>query len=241
MTDARTYGRTDARGHGGTGTRSRLAALAAAALLCAPAALAAQEPDAGAVLDRAVAAMRGATTLRADFTQRIRDPMIGGDETTSGEMLLRQPDKFAMRWEHPKGDVILQDGQALWVYLPSTAPRQVVRTPLTGRPGESMDFVQEFLDRPRDRFTIAYVRADSVGARPADVLSLVPRQSDAPYQRVLIWVDRQDGLTRRFEINEGSGAVRRITLDHLRVNVPIAASSFVFKVPSGVRVIDGSE
>ncbi len=229
--------RTGTRMHGRTAV-----ALAAIALgLAAPARLPAQAPDAGPVLDRAVAALRQVTTLRADFTQRIRDPMVGTDETTSGQLALRRPDKFAMRWERPKGDVILQDGQALWVYLPSTAPRQVVRTALTGRPGESMNFVEEFLDRPRDRFTITYVRADSVATRAADVLSLVPTQASATYQRVLIWVDRGDGLARRFEIEEASGVMRRITLDHLRVNVPIPASGFVFKVPNGVRVIDGSE
>ncbi len=227
----------------GPGARGRAAAaLAALALTVAgPARLAAQKPDADSVLDRAVAALRQVTTLRAAFTQRIQDPMVGGDDTSSGELLLKRPDKFAMRWEVPKGDLILQDGQALWVYLPSTAPRQVVRTTLTGRPGESMNFVEEFLDRPRERFTYSYVRADSVGSRLADVLALVPRQANAGYQRVLLWVDREDGLTRRFEVNEGSGAVRRITLDHIRVNVTIPASSFVFKVPNGVRVIDGSE
>jgi hypothetical protein len=29
-------------------------------------------------------------------------------------------------------------------------------------------------------------------------------------------------------------------LDRLRVNVPIPASSFVFRVPKGVRVVDAS-
>ena len=225
------------------GRYARAAAAAPALLLALGAAprLAAQAPDADTVLQHAVAALRDVRTLRADFTQRIRDPMVGSDETSSGVLLLQRPDHFVMRWERPKGDLILQDGQALWVYLPSTAPHQVVRTALTGKPGESMDFVEEFLDRPRQRFVVTWVGADSVGARPADVLALVPRQPNAPYQKVLIWVDRGDGLARRFEINEGSGAVRRITLDHLQVNPPIAASSFVFKPPAGVRVIDGSE
>jgi len=57
---------------------------------------------------------------------------------------------------------------------------------------------------------------------------------------VRIWVDRADSLVRRVEIDEGSGALRRIVLDRLRVNVPIPASSFVFRVPKGVRVVDAS-
>lgn len=219
-----------------------LGAAVAALLIAVPAgSLSAQAPDAGAILDRAVAALNRATTLRADFTQRIRDQMLGSDETSSGEFLQQRPGRFAMRWHHPAGDLIVADGQALWVYLPSTAPRQVVRTNLSGKPGESADFVAEFLDHPRQRFTISYVRADTAGSRPADVLSLVPRQTNLPYQRALIWVDRADNLVRRVEISEGSGGVRRITLDHLRINTAIPASSFTFTPPAGVRVVDASQ
>jgi outer membrane lipoprotein carrier protein len=240
-TGAQRHGRTDARAHGRPGRTAQTTLVAALLVALVAAPLAAQAPDADAILDRAVAALSRATTLRADFTQRIRDQMLGTDETSTGEFLEQRPGRFAMRWRQPPGDLILADGQALWVYLPSTAPRQAVRTTLSGKPGESADFVAEFLDHPRQRFTVSYVRADTVGARPADVLSLVPRQAtNLPYQRALIWVDAADSLVRRIEISEGSGAVRRITLDHLRINTPISASSFRFTPPAGVRVVDAS-
>jgi outer membrane lipoprotein-sorting protein len=212
-----------------------------ALLLAAPAGrIAAQNASAGAILDGAVAALGRATTLRADFTQVVRDPMLGSSDTTSGEFLRQAPGKFAFRWQHPAGDVILADGQVLWAYVPSSAPGQAIRSTLTGRPGESADVLAEFLDEPGERFLVGYVRADSAGPRAADVLSLVPRQQGTlPYRRVLIWVDRADSLVRRVEINEG-GVIRRIVLERLRVNVPIPASAFVFRVPRGVRVVDAS-
>ncbi len=216
-------------------------ALLAAASLGPPAA-AAQAPDAAEILDRAVATFSHVTTLQADFRQFVRDPMLGGADTSWGEFLQQRPGKFALRWQHPKGDLIVADGQVMWVFLPSSAPNQVVKTNLSGKPGESADLVAEFLDQPRLRFAVSYIRADSVGGRAADVLSLVPRQQGTlPYRRVLIWVDREDTLVHRVEINEGSGAVRRITFDRMRVNVPIPASSFRFHVPPGVRVVDASQ
>ena len=218
-----------------------LPCLLGAALAAAPGPLAAQNPAASAILDGAVAAFRRAATLRADFTQYLRDPMIGSSDTSSGEFLREAPGKFAFRWHHPAGDVILSDGQVLWAYLPSSAPGQAVRSTITGRPGESADVLAEFLDDPGQRFLVSYVRADSVASRAADVLSLVPRQQGTlPYRRVRIWVDHADSLVRRVEIDEGSGALRRITLDRLRINTPIPASSFVFRVPKGVRVVDAS-
>ncbi|HXY67843.1 MAG TPA: outer membrane lipoprotein carrier protein LolA [Gemmatimonadales bacterium] len=231
---------------GRTGARRRrrtavVGGLGLAVALLAAAPLAAQAPDAGAVLDGAVVALGRATTLRADFTQRIRDQMLGTDETSTGEFLQQRPGRFAMRWRRPAGDLIVADGKVLWVYLPSSAPKQAVRTNLTGKPGESADFVAEFLDHPRDRFTVSYVRPDTVAAREADVLSLVPRTANVPYQRALIWVDRADSLVRRVEITEGSGSLRRLTFDHLRVNAAIPASAFRFTPPSGVRIVDASE
>jgi len=202
----------------------------------------AQEADAGAILDRAVETFSHVTTLRAEFTQFVRDPMLGGADTSWGEFLQQRPGKFALRWQHPKGDLIVADGRVMWVFLPSSAPNQVVKTNLSGKPGESADLVAEFLDQPRLRFAVSYVRADSVAGRAADVLSLVPRQQGTlPYRRVLIWVDRADTLVHRVEINEGSGSVRRITFDRMRTNVPIPASSFVFRPPPGVRVVDASQ
>ncbi|MBI1723491.1 MAG: outer membrane lipoprotein carrier protein LolA [Gemmatimonadetes bacterium] len=216
--------------------RRRLATLMM--MVCASSRLTAQ--DAGAILDRAVAAYGNVTTLRADFVQKIHDPMLGSDDVSRGEFLQQRPDRFAMRWREPSGDLIVADGQTLWVFLPSSAPNQVVRTALTGRAGESGDLVAEFLDRPRDRFTVAYERAEGVGGRAADALALAPRDRNAGYRRVLIWVDRQDNLVRQVEIAEASGAVRRITFSRLRVNQPIPASTFTFRPPAGARVVDAT-
>jgi hypothetical protein len=85
-----------------------------ALLVAAPVArLAAQNPGAGDILDGAVTALGRATTLRADFTQYLRDPMLGSSDTSWGEFLRQQPAKFAFRWRHPAGDLIVADGQAL--------------------------------------------------------------------------------------------------------------------------------
>jgi chaperone LolA len=200
----------------------------------------AQAQDAGAILDRAVAAYGRITSFRAAFVQEVSDPMIGGGAPSRGEFLQQRPSRFAMRWTEPRGDVILADGQYLWVYLPSSTPNQVVRSRLTGRAGESADVIAEFLDRPRERFTVSYVRVDRANGREADVLVLTPRSGDAAYARVHVWVDRQDALVRKVEITEASGAVRRLTFDRLRTNVAIPASSFVFRPPTGIRVVDAT-
>lgn len=195
--------------------------------------------NADSVLNRAIAAYSQVRTLRATFAQSIRDPMLG-DAVTRGELMQQRPDKFVMRWTDPRGDMLMADGQWLWVYLPSSAPNQVVKSAMTGRPGTSPDIINEFLDRPRERFTIAYVRTEAVGGSPADVLSLTPRQRNLPYSRVLVWIDRRDGLAHQVEITEASGLVRRITMSGLQVNPALPAGTFTFRPPAGARVVDAS-
>jgi len=219
---------------------ARIVGVALFAALAAGAAAQARAQDAGAILDRAVAAYGRVSTFRADFVQEVSDPMIGGTEPSRGEFLQQRPNRFAMRWRQPRGDLIVADGEYLWVFLPSSTPNQVVRSRLTGRAGESADIVAEFLERPRDRFGVVYVRAERAAARDADVLALTPLQRSASYSRVLIWVDRQDSLVRKVEITEASGAVRRIAFDRVRTNVRIPASAFTFQPPAGIRVVDAS-
>jgi chaperone LolA len=226
------------QGHRGTDIVRRV--VLAAVLLGGAVPRAARGQDAGAILDRAVAVYGRITSFRASFVQEVSDPMIGGGEPSRGEFLRQRPNRFAMRWTQPRGDLFLGDGEYLWVYLPSSTPNQVIRSRLTGRAGESADVFDEFLDKPRERFTIAYVRADRVNGREADVLTLTPRDRDAAYARVQVWVDRQDSLVRKVEITEASGAVRRLTFDRLRTNVAIPASSFVFRPPTGIRVVDAT-
>ena len=199
----------------------------------------AQTVVADSVLNRAIAAYSRVTTLRAAFVQSIRDPMLG-DATSRGELMQQRPGKFLMRWTDPRGDMLVADGSWLWIYLPSSAPGQVVKSAMTGRAGSSPDIIAEFLDRPREKFTITLARSEAVGGRMADVLSLVPRQRNLPYSRVLVWIDRQDALVHQLEVTEASGMVRRITLDRIQVNPSLPASTFAFRVPSGVRVVDAS-
>jgi outer membrane lipoprotein-sorting protein len=54
----------------------------------------------------------------------------------------------------------------------------------------------------------------------------------------VIWIDRDNGLPRRLEIHEQSGATRRLDLKRIRVNQTLPKSTFAFTVPEGARIVD---
>ena len=213
-------------------------ALALLALLCGlhPAAVLAQ--DANAIVGRSSRVYRSLSSLKADFVQVIDNPMIDSAESR-GTLIQAGADKLAMRFSDPPGEAVVIDGRSVWIYTPSTTPGQVIRMGVpSGGPVYGFNMLAWILDRPAERYTASFLRADQLGGRPVDVISLVPAVPDLPFERAVVWLDRGDGLPRRLEITEPSGAIRTLTLSKVRVNQAVTNKTFQFQVPSGVRVVD---
>jgi outer membrane lipoprotein carrier protein len=213
----------------------RLALLLSVALTVAPAARA---QDAAAIVGRSSRVYRSLSSLKADFVQVINNPMIDSAESR-GTLVQAGQDKLAMRFTDPPGEAIVIDGKWAWIYTPSTTPGQVIRTAVpSGGPVYGYNMLAWLLDRPAERYTASYLRADKLNGRAVDVVQLVPSVPDLPFERAVLWLDREDALPRRLEIRERSGADRTLTLSKVRVNQSLPPSTFTFEVPSGVRVVD---
>ncbi len=191
-----------------------------------------------AILDRASATFDTVRTLQADFVQIIDNPMLGDPDSTRGRLYQRRPNYFAMRFTEPKNDRIVADGRRLWLYTPSTTPGQVIRTTIPGTGTTGPNLIGQFVEHPREHYSVRYVRADSIGDAAVDVIALTPRAADLPYSAATVWIAKPDGLIRRIEIVENSGQRRTITLQHLTVNGAIPDREFRFAPTSGVRVVD---
>lgn len=210
--------------------------LLGAVLLLAPCVLPAQ--DAQAIVGRSSRVYRSLSSLSADFVQLINNPMIDSAESR-GTLVQAGEDKLAMRFTDPPGEAIVIDGRWVWVYTPSTTPGQVIRMAVpSGGPVYGYNILAWLLDRPAERYTASYVRSDRVNGRAVDVVQLEPAVPDLPFDRAILALDKEDGLPRRLEITEKSGAVRTLTLSKVKVNRSVSKDTFTFKVPSGVRVVD---
>jgi outer membrane lipoprotein carrier protein len=205
-------------------------------LVVAPALARAQ--DANSIVGRSSRVYRSLSSLTADFVQVIDNPMIDSAESR-GTLVQAGPDKLAMRFTDPPGEAVIIDGRSIWVYTPSTTPGQVIRMAVpSGGPVYGYNMLAWLLDRPAERYTAAYLRADVLGGRSMDVVELVPAVPDMPFERAVLWLDRADGVPRRLEITEHSGATRTLTLSKVRVNQSVPDRTFQFEVPPGVRVVD---
>ena len=212
--------------------------LLATALLLSASALPASAQDAQRIIGRSSQVYRSLASLTADFVQVIDNPMIDSAESR-GTLVQSGTAKLAMRFSEPPGEAIVIDGQHVWIYTPSTVPDQVLRLKVpSGGPVYGYNLLAWFLDRPAERYQARLLRRDKIGTRTMDVVELVPAVPDLPFERAVLWLDREDALPRRLEITERSGALRTLSLSKLRTNRRVPDSTFKFDVPSGVRVVD---
>jgi outer membrane lipoprotein carrier protein len=213
--------------------RSLLAAAFVPLVALAPAG--AQQPSVDATVDKAVAAYGRIKTVRARFEQRLTNPLTGSTMVQKGTLQQRLPNELSIVFSDPKGDRIVADGRALWVYTPSSAPGQVIKLPVGAGSAAGLDLATQFFSSPRTRYTIGDAGTATVGGRATRALNLAPKQP-MQFSKATVWIDVADGTMRQFEVTEPSGLVRRVTLSEIRINTPVDKGAFNFTPPKGVKV-----
>ena len=201
--------------------------------------LAAQQPE--ATLKRAIAAYKGAVSISVQFNQTVTNPLTSRALTTSGELVRKLPNLLSISFNGKDPDRIVSDGSELWVYLPSTAPGQVIKIPAAvGESGMLIDPMGQILSAPAGSYEITDAGTAKVNGRAMHAITLTPKSGSALFTRATLWIDDSTGLVWQLESTEPSGLVRKITVTQFRTNIPIPRSTFRFTPPPAVRVIDGS-
>lgn len=195
--------------------------------------------DPAAVLARARTEYATVRTARAEFTQEIRNPLTARTLQSRGTLLQRKPGRLSVTFAEPAGDRIVSDGTWLWVYIPSSAPGQVMRLP-AGDGGTGMvDLAGTVLDAPREGFTLIDAGARTINARATRGVTLTAKAgAEVPFPRATLWVDDVDAVVREVSVTDQLGVLRTIRLVSWEKNATIAASAFTFTVPRGVRIVE---
>ncbi|MFI5239380.1 MAG: outer membrane lipoprotein carrier protein LolA [Gemmatimonadales bacterium] len=219
-------------------TPARFSILSLATLLTAGP-LVAQRPE--ATFQRAISAYESAASISVQFDQTVTNPLTDRALSTTGELMRKRPNLLSISFGGTNPDRIVADGSDLWVYLPSSAPGQVVRIPAAvGESGMLVDPMGQILSAPAGSYVISDAGQATIGGRATHAITLVPRSSSALFTKATLWIDDSTGLVRQMESAEPSGLVRKITVTRFRTNVAIPRSTFRFTPPPNTRVIDGS-
>jgi outer membrane lipoprotein carrier protein len=213
--------------------------LAAVAAVLAGTAASAPAQSVDATIDRAVAAWAKIKTVRGTFDQTVSNQLTNSTATSRGQYAQDRPNLLSIRFTQPASDAIVSDGKIVWVYLPSTAPGQVLKRSATDRSQSPIDLTGTFLDSPRTKYDITAAPAKTVDGHATHGLALVPKAGvNAPFSKATVWVDDDDAFIREFDVTESTGVSRHIHLTSVEPNVPLSKDLFVFAIPSGAKIID---
>ncbi len=198
---------------------------------------AAGSSSASALLTRTAALYTGSRGLRAEFTQRVKNPITDTETPSAGSYLQRGPGVFSVNFSQPAGDRIVSDGKTLWVFVPSATPGQVLKMPVgAGAPG-GVDLVGQFFTSPARKFVVSDGGTVTVAGAALRKLVLVPR-NDMGFARAVLTVVPATGVLKQLEVTEHSGLVRTLSFSAITRGATLEANAFSFVVPRGITVVD---
>ncbi|MEO7520418.1 MAG: outer membrane lipoprotein carrier protein LolA [Gemmatimonas sp.] len=201
-------------------------------------AVASQTAAAEAAYDRVAKAWSAQRSLEARFEQTITNSLLGKTMTSRGLFQQQRPNKVSITFTDPAGDRIVGDGKSLWVYLPSSSPGQVFKLPANADGAIVADLLGQLLDAPKKTFAISGGEAATVQGRATRRVQLVPRApGTVPFQKATLWLDEKDPRPIRVQLLDAQGIDRTITLTTWTPDAKLAAKTFTFSPPKGVKVL----
>jgi outer membrane lipoprotein carrier protein len=189
---------------------------------------AAQTASAGAI-DKLHRFLDSTKTVRADFAQIVVAKNGRKPQQSTGVMMFSRPGKFRWQIEKPYSQLLLGDGEKVWIYDPDL--RQVtvkkVGTALGGTPAALLAGDNAF----EKNFTLR-----ELGEREGmEWLEAIPKTQDSGFEKITLGFAGND--LKAMELFDNFGQTTSLLFARLERNPPLAASLFRFTPPAGVDVI----
>ena len=169
-------------------------------------------------------------SARANFTQTVRDKDGATVQTASGKLVFARPGKFRWEYEKPYQQIIVGDGQKLWVYDKDL--NQVTVKKMEGALGSSP---AALLAGSND--IEKYYNLDAKGAKGGvDWLEAYPRDEGSMFSKVRMGF--KGNMLDTMELYDQMGQVTVIRFGNLQRNPKLANNLFTFTAPAGADVIE---
>jgi outer membrane lipoprotein carrier protein len=181
-----------------------------------------------AAIARVEALLASTQSLRASFTQDIRDGNGKLVQNAAGTFVLQKPGRF--RWDYTApAQAIVSDGMRLWFYDADLAQVTVrrQRDVLTQAPA--------MLLAGKGKVAAGFDADELPPAGGLDWLRLVPRTGAGDFRELRLGFAGTD--LREMELVDRLGQRTRIRFTALERNVKLAADTFKFKIPPDTDVV----
>ena len=191
-----------------------------------------QGVHAGAI-DKLHQFLESTKTLRAGFTQIVVAKNGTRPQQSSGVMIFSRPGKFRWQIEKPYSQLLVSDGEKVWIYDPDL--RQVtvkkVGNALGGTPAALLAGESGGKSTLEKSFTLR-----EAGEREGlEWVEAVPKSQESGFEKLRLGFAGND--LKAMELFDNFGQTTSLYFSNLERNPVIAASLLSFKPPAGVDVI----
>ena len=173
---------------------------------------------------------RGLKGLDGNFTQQVYDPNGRKSDSSAGSVRLSAPRQFRWEYRQPAPQLIVADGDHIWIYDPELEQVTVRQQSLAEQDSPLSVLIDPTeLDRQ-------YRVSEGGRAGGLNWLVLAPRKTDeAPFQRARLGFGAA-GLAQ-MELTDGLGQRTVIGFSQWKRNPAFPRGTFRFTPPKGVDVV----
>lgn len=148
---------------------------------------------------------------------------------SSGTMALARPGRFRWQTKEPMEQLMIADGQRIWVY--DTDLEQVtVKKQEKGLGGTAALFLSGYDNTVTRDFTVT-----QSGSSENSVFDLKSKSSKANFQRIKLTFHQ--ATLSGLELYDQLGQITRVELSQAKINPKLATTLFQFSPPKGVDVV----
>jgi outer membrane lipoprotein carrier protein len=183
----------------------------------------------GATLDRLRAFVKDTQTARAEFTQTIAGKDGRLAQTASGEFLLERPGKFRWTVQKPYKQLLVGDGQRVWIF-DEDLNQVIVR-----RMGEALGSTPAALLAGNQDVERAFTWKELPSAGGLEWLSATPISKETTFSEIRLGFDAKS--LAALELVDAFGQKSLVRFTSFERNPKLPASSFTFTPPKGADVV----
>jgi len=169
-------------------------------------------------------------SARANFSQQVLDEKGKAVQSAQGQLSFSRPGKFRWEYRKPYEQLIVGDGEKLWVY--DKELEQVTVKRLDGALGSSPAALLAGSNEIEEVYNL-----DAKGMKGGlDWLEAYPKTDDTMFEKVRMGF--KGNTLDTMELHDHLGQVTRIRFSGIQRNPNLGPDTFAFTPPEGVDVLE---
>ncbi len=173
------------------------------------------------------------TAFSVRFVQETTIKSMDITEEARGNAIIKQPGMVYWEYTEPEKQLIVTNGNRLWIYKPAENQVTVGKTPVVFGEGKGAGFLTN-IDQLRNNFEISLEEEDSDDYY---ILKLIPTDQSFDVKIIYLWISRDTYIISHMMTINSFGDETRIRFSGFKFGITPDDSRFVFDIPPDTEVV----